>query len=91
MDSTISGVQSTQNLAVNIKSGVENSERGRAQRAVGSAAVGSDGRRENGAVPQVSDEYLIVEDNGLGGGLDVAEGGHLEHHAAHVVGVAPHL
>ena len=42
-------------------------------------------------LPQVPDEYLIVEYDGLGGCLDVAECGHLKLHPAHVVGVAPHL
>ncbi len=42
-------------------------------------------------IPEVSDEYLIVEYDGLCGCLYVAEGGHLKHHSAHVVRVAPHL
>ncbi len=42
-------------------------------------------------IPEVSDEYLIVEYDGLCGCLYVSEGGHLKHHSAHVVGVAAHL
>ena len=39
---------------------------------------------------QVLDNDLIVQDDGLGI-LDVAQGGDIEHHAAHVVGVAANL
>ena len=39
---------------------------------------------------KVFDCDVIVQDDGLGL-LDVTQGGHIKHHAAHVVGVTPNL